>query len=79
MNRIKEIEYELKEHGDLADVSASDTKYLLEQLQKCREALAKVSDPRKRDHREPDTYTELGCVMHIAEQCLIDVWGTEND
>lgn len=30
------------------------------------EALEKIADPRKRDHREPDAATELGCVMHIA-------------
>jgi dynactin complex subunit len=35
-----------------------------------RSALEKIADPRKRDHREPDAYTELGCVMHIAEQAL---------
>lgn len=30
-------------------------------------ALAKIEDPRLRDHKEPDAYTELGCVMNIAE------------
>lgn len=32
------------------------------------EALEKIADPRKRDHREPDAYTALGCVMHMAEE-----------
>lgn len=35
-----------------------------------RAALEKIADPRKRDHREPDAYTQLGCVMHIAETAL---------
>lgn len=34
------------------------------------EALGKIADPRKRDHKEPDTYTELACVMHIANEAL---------
>lgn len=34
------------------------------------EALEKIADPRKRDHKEPDTYTELGCVMNIANDAL---------
>lgn len=36
------------------------------------EALEKISDPRKRDHKEPDTYTELGCVMNIASEALAE-------
>ena len=35
-----------------------------------RAALEKISDPRKRDHTEPDAYTQLGCVMHIAQEAL---------
>ena len=34
------------------------------------EALEKIADPRKRDHKEPDCYTELGCVMTIAAEAL---------
>lgn len=33
-------------------------------------ALEKIADPRKRDHTEPDAYTELGCVMNIADEAL---------
>lgn len=33
-------------------------------------ALDKIADPRKRDHKEPDAYTTLGCVMHIADEAL---------
>ncbi len=35
-----------------------------------RQALGKIADPRLRDHREPDAYTELGCVMNIASEAL---------
>lgn len=34
------------------------------------EALEKIADPRKRDHKEPDAYTELGCLMNIANEAL---------
>ena len=33
-------------------------------------ALEKIADPRKRDHSEPDAYTQLGCVMNIANEAL---------
>lgn len=36
-----------------------------------RLACEKIADPRKR-HSEPDKYTELGCVMNIADQALKD-------
>jgi hypothetical protein len=39
-------------------------------VQDLLDALEKIADPRKRDHKEPDAYTELGCVMHIAETAL---------
>lgn len=32
--------------------------------------LEKIADPRKRDHKEPDAYTQLGCVMHMADETL---------
>lgn len=35
-----------------------------------RDALGKVSDPRKRDHKEPDDYTEKCCLMHIANEAV---------
>lgn len=35
------------------------------------EALEKIADPRKRDHKEPDDYTEKGCLMHIANEALL--------
>ena len=39
-------------------------------FKRMREALEKIADPRKRDHKEPDAYTELGCVMNIANEAL---------
>lgn len=41
------------------------------------QALEKIADPRKRDHREPDAATELGCVMHIANEALQKLRGEE--
>lgn len=43
---------------------------LTEENARLRAALEQIADPRKRDHREPDAYTQLGCVMHIAEKAL---------
>lgn len=37
-------------------------------------ALDKIRDPRKR-HSEPDKYTELGCVMNIADEALQTIEG----
>lgn len=34
------------------------------------DTLDKISDPRKRDHQEPDDYTKLGCVMNMATEAL---------
>lgn len=34
------------------------------------EALEKIADPRKREHQEPDKYTEVGCMINIAEEAL---------
>lgn len=39
------------------------------ELTKLRDALQKIADPRLR-HHEPDKYTELGCVMNIANEAL---------
>lgn len=36
-------------------------------------ALGKVADPRKRDHKEPDNYTQLGCVMHLSNEALKEI------
>jgi len=40
-----------------------------------KEALEKISDPRKRDHSEPDDYTTVACLMHIANEALIKFKG----
>ncbi len=39
---------------------------------KLAEALEKIADPRKRDHREPDKYTEVGCMMNMADEALAE-------
>lgn len=38
--------------------------------EKLEGACEKISDPRKRDHKEPDLYTENGCLMEIARAAL---------
>lgn len=43
------------------------------------EALAKIADPRLRDHREPDAQTEVYCMIHIASEALSKFEGSEND
>lgn len=35
------------------------------------EDLSKIANPRLRDRKEPDAYTEAGCLMHIAEAALV--------
>lgn len=45
---------------------------LQEENKTLKEALEKIADPRKRDHSEPDAYTQLGCVMNIANEALSD-------
>lgn len=42
---------------------------LAEPLLLAIEALEKIADPRKR-HKEPDKYTEVGCIMNISDQAL---------
>jgi len=39
------------------------------------EALEKVADPRKRDHKEPDAYTQHACMMNLAEEALASIRG----
>lgn len=61
----------------LAGHSSRDTEVrdLEAKLAVAVEALEKVADPRKRDHKEPDAYTQLGCVMHIASEALSRIRG----
>lgn len=40
------------------------------------ETLRKIADPRLRDHKEPDKYTECGCMMHMAEEALAEYENT---
>jgi hypothetical protein len=58
--------------GVVKAINAREAYYstLRQKVKLYEDALEKISDPRKRDHREPDTYTTLGCVMHIAQEAL---------
>jgi hypothetical protein len=61
--RVKELEDEVVcEHQAAVDMFC---KY-----DELRDALEKIADPRKRDHQEPDAYTQLGCIMNIANEAL---------
>jgi hypothetical protein len=42
-------------------------------------ALVKIEDPRKRDHREPDKYTECACIMNMAADALTEGERIKND
>lgn len=42
----------------------------MEQRDAYRAVLERIADPRKRDHSEPDAYTQLGCVMNMADEVL---------
>ena len=48
-----------------------------DKLEFAEKALEKIADPRLRDHSEPDKYTELGCVMNIADKALEKIRGRE--
>lgn len=50
-----------------------DIPFLLQALNRYKDALERIADPRKRTHKEPDAYTTLGCVMNMAEQALAEV------
>lgn len=62
------------------DLSEEDTDFiaharntyrrLLDEVERLRAVLEKIADPRKRDHTEPDEYTQLGCVMNMANEAL---------
>ena len=78
--RIAFLEKEVKEFAEdrlnwkmLANERAGEISTAYKTLKKIviryREALERIADPRLR-HREPDAYTELGCVMNIADQAL---------
>lgn len=54
----------------------TDIPKLIEYLKIATEALEKLADPRKRDHTEPDKYTEVGCMINIAQEAL-DKLGNE--
>lgn len=51
-------------------VSGSELQIMVSKIKLYEDTLEKIADPRKRDHKEPDTYTQLGCVMHMAQEAL---------
>lgn len=66
-------------------VSGAELQILVSKIKLYEDTLEKIADPRKRDHKEPDTYTQLGCVMHMAQEALDagkriehDVYGPAN-
>lgn len=60
----------IKEASDLAKRVVVLSETLAERCLRYEAALQKIADPTKRDHKEPDAYTTLGCVMHIANEAL---------
>lgn len=58
----------------LETIYQADNIFLLEKLVIALTALDKIRDPRLR-HSEPDKYTELGCVMNIADLAVNEIIG----
>lgn len=72
-NLLKEIRARLEAVGAPRagdDHALFDLSTLLAIVDVMQAALEKIEDPRKRDHKEPDAYTTLGCVMSIASEAL---------
>ena len=42
----------------------------IEDSKRYSKALEKIRDPRLRDHKKSDKYTEVGCMMNIADEAL---------
>lgn len=42
----------------------------MEEVEKLKDVLKKIADPRLRSHKEPDAYSQLGCVMNMAQEAL---------
>ncbi len=51
----------------------TDLGRLVQALEVADAALAKIEDPRLRDHKEPDAYTAHGCVMNMAEMARAEI------
>ena len=75
--QLKEELKAIKDNPELIDLCIEQfdngTGAVLSRAQVLVDALEKIEDPRKRDHKEPDAYTELGCVMNIATEAL-ETW-----
>lgn len=46
--------------------------WLAETAGELHDALEKIADPRKSDHKESDPQTQLYCVMNIANEAIKD-------
>lgn len=71
LDKDKAIEWYLK--IGFEDGHASAVEALAPLLSEACEALEKIEDPRKRDHQEPDKYTEVGCMMNMAGEALASI------
>ena len=58
---------------EIIDDNRSQIQWLTSALLSAVSALQKIEDPRLRDHKEPDAYTELGCVMNMASIALDEI------
>lgn len=67
---LEKLRLKAKEYGHYAKFLQVED--LINKIEKYEIALKKIADPRLRDHTEPDAYTELGCVMNIANEALKD-------
>lgn len=65
--------YDCYEHettwNSCAQCYEKEIRELKDQVNNLFVALDQIRDPRKR-HKEPDSYTELACVMNIADEAL---------
>jgi hypothetical protein len=82
LDENERLELELEAQSSLRDKGISATnahaRTILDGLNvainarvnKLEAALKKIADPRLRDHKEPDKYTECACMMYMAEEAL---------
>lgn len=64
------LEVQLEGCVKTKDRISMEKQKLQDRIEKLREGLDQISDPRKRDHTEPNDYTNVGCIMYIATVTL---------
>lgn len=64
------LEEKKKHFDDFGSLSEYDAKAAILVIEQLKAALEKVEDTRKIGHKEPDSYTMLGCLSHIATTAL---------